>query len=74
VIVWVICWTEKIYYTYIDKTYSSLDIICIVVDIGEAFNTSGSIQILKSYSKWNKNELINKLETYYNSNISMNDA
>ena len=29
---------------------------------------------IKSYSKWNKNELINKLETYYNSNISMNDA
>ena len=40
--------TEKIYYNYIDKTYPSLDIICIVVDIGEAFNTSGSIQILKS--------------------------
>ena len=40
--------TEKIYYNYIDKTYPSLDIICIVVDIEEAFNTSGSIQILKS--------------------------
>jgi small GTP-binding protein len=39
--------TEKIYYNYIDKSYLTFDIIFIVVDINEAFNTSGSIQILK---------------------------
>ena len=40
--------TEKIYYNYIDKSYLTFDIIFIVVDINEAFNTSGSVQILKN--------------------------
>lgn len=40
--------TESIYYNYINKTFPKLDIIFIVVDINEAFNTSSSIKILTS--------------------------
>ena len=38
--------TEEIYYNYINKTFYKFDIIFIVVDIEESFNTSSSIKIL----------------------------
>ena len=38
--------TENIYYDYIDKSFHEFDVIFVVVDIQESFNTSSSIKIL----------------------------
>ena len=38
--------TEDIYYDYIEKYFPDFDILCVVVDINESFNTSSSIKIL----------------------------
>jgi hypothetical protein len=43
--------TEKIYYKYIDDNFSSFDIILIMVDINESFNTSSSIKLLENVIK-----------------------
>ena len=43
--------TETMYYNYIDKSFSEFDIIFVVVDIQEAFNTSASIKILDNIIK-----------------------
>lgn len=52
--------TESIYYNYIDTTFNIFDIIFVVVDITEAFNTSASIKILDNIIK---NSINNKDKT-----------
>ena len=54
--------TEDIYYNYINNVYTTLDIIFIVIDINESFNTSGTIKILQNMvtnATQNPNKLMN---------------
>ena len=46
--------TEDIYYNYIKNHFEIFDIFLIVVSIEESFNTSGSIKILDTISKYSK--------------------